>query len=613
MIHHVRMQEPVCASAYRDRGGIRPRFHLPSLALLIVILWSAGCFCVPGATTPTTGTVEEVAPRPRPVSLPSETLLQFFARTERPTTSSLVTSATVSMIEGMSTSTVATSIPAWLIGPSTGTVMGLPLPLALGDCVKLGLEHNFGLQSSERDVKIAASQYRQEVFEFVPFVDVFSGYTYADSKTGIEEGAGLERTRTHDLSLGVKAGQNFPTGGDLSINQTVDRIRTRDQTRVERVDPVTGRVTDVSHPSNTSDEWRNSLDVSARQPLLRGGGLTVGMANLRLARLSEIQAELNDQIRRRNLVLSVIRAYFTILQGQLDARVSLDAIHEKKRFYDETIVKHELGEIAESEIWRAQIQWLQEQQHSRQLQQSFLDSLDVLMLLTGLQMETSFRLREFTGQLADLPSLGLGDSETCVREGLATRPEIVLADLDLRHVQIQVEVAKNGTWPFLDLEANYGDKEAGTHLRDVRDPRERRTWSLGALFDIPFPNMANREALKRARLQLEKAQIARQSIERDITEEVRRLYRALLSNEDRVKILAETVSLAERSLQLENARFYYGENTSTEVRQAQDDLFQARTDFNNANLRYQSDLASLYRAIGRPLYAEPTGKANAER
>jgi outer membrane protein TolC len=584
-----------------------------AIPLVALVLWGA-CFPDPfiAAAPVTSSTAQSVTQNREPVSHTDRTFLEFLKHLQETSTSPLISTATVALIEGMSTATAATTIPAWLAGPTTGTVEGTSLPLSLDACVSLALRHNFGLQNSRRDVAIAASSYRQEVFEFVPFVDLFSGYTYADSKTGLRDGSGLEQTRSHDVNVGMQAKQNFPTGGDLSIRQQVDRTRTTEQARVERVDPVTGRVTDVSHPSATNSEWSNSLDVTARQPLLRGGGLAVGMANLRLARLGQIEANLGDQIKRRDLVLSVIRAYFTILQRQLDARVSLDAIREKKRFYDETVTKHELGEIAESEIWRAKIQWLQEQQRSRQLQQSFLDSLDSLLILMGMPLETSYRLREFTGQVTDLPALGLTDPESCVREALANRPDVVLAEVALRRARINVETARNGTLPFLDIEASYGDKEAGTHLRDVRDPDERRTWSLGALFDIPFPNVANREALKRARLRLEKAETDRKSLERDITEEVRRLHRALLANRARVDILAETVALAERSLQLENARFYYGENTSTEVRQAQDDLFQARTDYNNAMLRYQSDLANLYRAIGRRLYQEQPEKANDE-
>jgi len=582
----------------------RPSFTVRRAVLaLALLLWGAILRCasvaaLPAETATSAGAIQELALPPAA----DQTFLEFLKHAQATTTSPLASTATVALVEGMSTSTVPTTVPAWLAGPTTGAVEGIPLPLSLENCVQVALRHNFGLQNSRRDVEIAGSLYRQEVFEFVPFVDIFSGYTYADSKTGLREGSGVEQTRSHDVNVGVRAKQQFPTGGDISINQTLDRTRLSEQARVET---VTGRVIHVTHPSERESEWANSLDVTARQPLLQGGGLSVGMASLRLARLGQIEAELNDQVRRRDLVLSVIRAYFLILQRQLDARVSLDAIREKRRFYDETIVKHELGEIAESEIWRAKIQWLQEQQRSRQLQQSFLDSLDSLLVLMGMPLDTSYRLREFTGQATDLSTLHLTDPDSCVHEALANRPEIVLSETALRRARINLDVARNGTLPFLDLEAGYGDKEKGTHLRSVRDLDERRTWSLGALFDFPFPNMANREALRRARLRLEKAETDRKSLERDITEEVRRLHRALLANRTRVEILAETVALAERSLQLENARFYYGENTSTEVRQAQDDLFQARTDYNNALLRYQSDLASLFRSVGRPLYEEP--------
>jgi len=544
---------------------------------------------------------------------PGETFLDSIARLQAaPSSSSLLTSG-VAVAEGTTTAAAPTTIPAWLAGPATGTVMGIPLPLSLDECVKIALRYNFGLQSSARDVAIAYSNYRQERFEFVPFVDLFANYEFADSKTGIRSGSGLEKMRTHDVNVGVQVQQNLPTGGDITVRNVVDRTRTWARSRIETVDPLTGRVTDVSRDAVVSHAYENSLDITARQPLLRGGGLGVGMANLRLARISRIETELNDGIRRRDLALSVIRTYFQILQRQLDARVSLDAIRERKRFYDETVIKHELGEIAESEIWRAKILWLQEQQHSRQLQQSFLDSLDSLLVLMGVPLETPLRLREFAGTVVDLADLGLGDPDTCVREALANRPEILLADLAIRSAEINVEVARNATLPFLDLKATYTDDERGAHLRDVNDLDDSRRWSIGTLFDLPLPNVARREALRRAKLRLEKARIARQSLEREITQEVRNLYRSLQSNRARIDILAETVALAERSLQLENARFYYGENTSVDVRNAQDDLFQARRDYNNALLRYQSDLASLYRALGWELYREPTKKKVAAR
>jgi OMF family outer membrane factor len=268
-------------------------------------------------------------------------------------------------------------------------------------------------------------------------------------------------------------------------------------------------------------------------------------------------------------------------------------------------MKFDLGEIAESEVWRAEIQLLQEQQNAQQVKQRFLDSQDTLLVLMGLELETPIRLREFSAGAFDLPELGLGEQETCVREALANRPELLRADISVRQAQINVEVAKNGILPFLDLEGTYSDSEAGRHLSDVNDLNDSRRWSFGALFDLPLPNMANREALRRAKIRLEQAQISRRSLERDINQEVRQFYRALETNRVRVEILKRNVELGERSLQMENARFFWGENTSLDVRNAQDDLFAARRRYNNARLSYHSDLASLYRAIGRQLYREP--------
>ena len=572
-------------------------------------LLAAGLFGTPAPAEPVSSAPGAVGATGQEQILPdpNETFLDFLRQAEEAATQTVATSPTVTLADGTTTAAAPTTrtIPAWLSGPTTGTVMGLPLPLGLDDCVNLALKHSFTLQSSERDVKIASSTYRQEVFEFVPFVDIFSGYRFTDSKTGIRTGSGLERTRQHDVNVGVQVQQNLPTGGDLSIRDEVNRTRTWERYRVETVDPITGRVTDVSRDYFVSHEYGNTFDVTARQPLLRGGGLRVGMANLRLARIGQIQSALTDGIRRRDLVLSVIRTYFLILGAQLDAEVSLRAVDVRREFYEYTLdlyrVEHSL---AEYQTGSAKIQWLNEQQRLRALQAQFLDSLDALLVLMGLPLETPLRLSEFTGQVPELSDLGLPDQETGVREALANRPELVLADLDMRRARINVDVARNATWPFLDLEASYGDTERGPHFSDVRDIDNRRTWSIGTLFDLPLPNVGNREALRRARLRLEKTEIAQESLERDISEEVRNLYRSLLANRDRIDILGEQKALADRTLEVETGRFREGESTIIQVRQAQDDAVQASTGYNNALLRYLADLASLYRAVGRSLYHE---------
>lgn len=546
------------------------------------------------------------------LSAMDKTFLEFLRDADIATTSIFEVAT-----DGLTSPAKKVEIPDWLTGPVTGKIMGEELPLSIEKAVDLALKHNFGLQSSKLDVAISASEYKQERYEFVPFVDLLSGVQYTDTKTGIETGSGLERTNQSEGNVGVRVTQNLPTGGDLSLQNTVSRFRIDDEFRVETVDPETGRVTDVSRDSMVTREYENSLEFTARQPLLRGGGFSVGLANLRLSRLNNISSDLSDYIRRRDVALSVIQQYVFILQRQMDARVSIDAIVEKEDFLSETQLKVDFGEIAETEIGRAEISLLNEQERSERLRRSFLDSRDGLLVLIGAPLDSPLRLREEIPEIVELSELGLADREMCVREALSNRPELIQSDISIRRANINLQLAKNGVLPFLDLEGSYSDSENGRHLRDANSLDDSRRWSIGAFLDIPFPNMANREALKRSRYRLEQAHIARRRLELDISDQVHRLFRALGTNSTRVKVLEKSVALAELNLKQVNIRFYEGEGNTTiiDIRSAQDDLFENRTVYNNARLQYYSDLASLYRAIGRPLFAEekqPLGLERAE-
>jgi outer membrane protein TolC len=66
-------------------------------------------------------------------------------------------------------------------------------------------------------------------------------------------------------------------------------------------------------------------------------------------------------------------------------------------------------------------------------------------------------------------------------------------------------------------------------------------------------------------------------------------------------LLKKNVEQARRSLELINGKFEVGFATVTEVRLAQDDLFNAETRYSDAILNYQIQVARLYVALGRPL------------
>ncbi len=448
--------------------------------------------------------------------------------------------------------------------------------LSLRQCTEIALEKNFGLLNSRRDLLISQSSYREAEAEFIPFVTLES-----------EAGVGKDRTKTLDGRVethrnyekgSVSVLQKFPTGGSISAYVESNRSKIEDRS------------------------YTNEASLSLMQPLLRDGGLRRGLANLRASRLALVNRRITDALACRNVALSVIRQYFTILRTGRELEVSLDALEEKRRFLEDTKVKFSLDEIPESEISRAEIQYLQERENVVSRRQNYEDQLEELLILLGLPLETKISIHDITQSLLKAGGVAIPPLDECLADALGNRLELLQSDVAIRQRKISLDTAKNDLLPDLDLSLKYSPNDSADSFTNSYNLSDNNSWDASLSLSVPFPNIGRKETRRRAKLSLEKAQIDRVSRERDISREVKQAFRRVKANESSLRILKRTVEQAKKSLEQELGRFDVGLSTSNDVRTAQDDLFEAQTRYFAELLNYQINIAQLYKAIGRPLY-----------
>ncbi|MCD6384851.1 TolC family protein [Candidatus Sumerlaeota bacterium] len=456
--------------------------------------------------------------------------------------------------------------------PATTTLI-----LDLRQCVKLGLENNFDLINKRRDLEIQRSYLREEKAFFIPFVELIAELTTGKERTRSDTGERIE-SYSDSQEGRIELSQNLPTGGEVSVFGGVMR----------------------DYADNAS-LYTSELGLSLTQPLLRGGGFAVGLANLRTAELNKLSALLTLETNERDTALQIIRQYFRILQSKLDLQVSRDALAEKKRFLREARMKFELDEIPESEVSRAEILYLQEREHYTLRLQSYQDRIEELLIILGLPLDTKLNIVDITKSLisAGLPELAPEDEY--IREALVLRPSLRLSDINIQKARINLQVARNALLPFLDFSAETRSYESDPYFRHTRD-LDYNTWTAGLKLTIPLPNIARKEAYRRALLELDKLKTSRLALEREIIREVKQAYRSVKTNEQSIQILLKTVKQGYKNLEQEKVRFEFGLNTSVDVRLAQDDLFEAQSRYYTAVLNHQIYLAQLYKAVGRPLF-----------
>jgi len=459
--------------------------------------------------------------------------------------------------------------------------------VGLPELIDLVLQDSFSLKNSARNVERAKSSYRSEESRFRPEFTLESSMEYGDSKAAA---APVSKTKDFDYGAEIGLTENLPTGGFVTASAGLSRDQDWEN---------------ISGAADTYDDfYTGDLDLILSQPLLRGGGFEVGLAGLRQARLNELAAHLNNHRARRDTVLNIIERYYNILItiGNIEVRQAALEV-DAQAIEDEEYWVYDAGWHIPNEIALAQVQYFQDKLSVVQRKEQLQGQIESLLEALGVEdLNAPISFQEVTGTVLDAELAQIPGRESAVREALANRPEMMLADIEVRSSEIALKVSQNNTLPDLDLTAVYGDTEVTEELTKALNLDERRSWSAGIALSIPLPNTQRKESLKRAELDLETAKTNREITERGITSEVDSLVRQIQRSEESIELLKKTVDQSAFSFKSEQELFKQGQRTSNDVREAQDDFFAAQVGYNVEILTYQILLARLYRALGRPLY-----------
>ncbi|MBI1291072.1 hypothetical protein GC173_07490 [bacterium] len=517
-------------------------------------------------------------------NLPSYSDLRFSAGTEQPMGESY--------LPGLLTVAQSDVLTSGIVFPWVGK-SGPYAELSLSGLVSLAVENNLDLQNTRRDLTIARSQLRSAESDFIPYVDLIGESRYSfdrDANATRVDGTDTRNT-TRDADVvrttgGVESGVQLPTGGNLTVRGTQGRTDTN--------------TTDGSGTLVDGTTYDSNASIRYIQPLLRGAGPEVAQADLRRARLREADQILSQKLSERDTVLEVINAYFSLLQVARQLKVSSDAIRIRTRFLEETRVKFDVGRVDESEILRAEIQYLSEQETAIGRLRQLDDARDRILILLGLPLDTPISFVDITDRLAESGRVDIPETEDAVTEALNNRMELMRQDIAISLSEIDTRVARNAVLPQLDFDAGYGRSDSDRRYLDANG-FENQGWDAGLTFRMPLVNIDRREAARRATISLDQRRTSRLSSERSLISDVLSTHRRLLTTEAQLTLLRKNVEQARRSLELINGKFEVGFATVTEVRLAQDDLFNAETRYSDAILNYQIQVARLYVALGRPL------------
>ncbi|MCC5823639.1 MAG: TolC family protein [Phycisphaerales bacterium] len=416
-----------------------------------------------------------------------------------------------------------------------------------------------------------------------------AGQGFGDTPPGVIR----EQSTSWAASAGLR--RTMTTGGSLGLTHTIGSV-------------------DVDRSFFGTDPQPNparnaNFEVELNQPLLRGFGERVNLAEIRLARNAE-RASVSDL--RAELIRTVTeteRAYWTLVQRYQELVILTRLLERGEQVRDDILARRVqdarqaqvADAVARTERRRADVL------RARQSLRRASDDLKRLVNDPNLPVGSEVLLVPMDLPTAEEVTVSLLDAITTA---VAERPDLDRALLSIDDAQIREQVARNLRRPRLDLQARARmlglDDSLGDAYEDSVANRFIDDWLIGLGFEQPLGNRAGEAAFRRSRLQRMQSVVGYRRAVQGVVLDVKNSLDAVITNHSLIEQsslsrIAQGEALRTLGVEKELTNLGYTvERLNVELNQ-QESLAQAQIAEVTAVINYNIALADLFAAMGTTL------------
>jgi outer membrane protein TolC len=420
-----------------------------------------------------------------------------------------------------------------------GTAPGAPVRLTLQDALNLARRNNTQYQAAVTNAGLAREDRTQARDALLPSVAYNNSAIYTQSA-----GPGLTK------STGV---------------------------------PVIFIANNTVHEYISQANIHESIDVAA-------------VAGWRRASATAAVARAQAEIASRGLVVTVVQGFYNVAAAQHKLETAKRGADEGDRFMKITQDLEHGGEVAHSDVIKAELQM---QERRRQLQEAQLGLLNARLDFSVLifpDFNDNFEVADDLHAAVPLPTLA-----EVQQQAAHENPDIRAALAAVQASNHDVLGARAGYFPSLTFDYFYGIDAA--HFAVNTAVGNQKFSNLGTSIvgslNIPIWNWgATQSRVKQADLRRAQAKRELSFAQRKLLAEIRSLYAEAETALNELGGLSRSAELAEDSLRLTTLRYTNGESTVLEVVDAQTTYAQANAGYQDGAVRYRVALANLQTLTG---------------
>jgi outer membrane protein len=310
------------------------------------------------------------------------------------------------------------------------------------------------------------------------------------------------------------------------------------------------------------------------------------------AAVSRAQAE----IASRGLVVTVVQGYYNVGAAQQKLEAAKRTAEEGDRFLKITQDLEHGGEVAHSDVIKAELQMRDRRRQLQEAQLALLNArLDFAVLIFP-DFNDNWEAADDLHASVAMPTL-----EEFQQQAAHDNPDIRAALAAVQEANHDVLAARAGYLPSLTVDYFYGIDSATFAVNTVVNGQ--RFSNLGSsivgTLSIPVWNWgATQSRVKQADLRRAQAKRELSFAQRKLLAEMRSLYSEASTALSELEGLSRSAQLAEESLKLVTLRYQNGESTVLEVVDAQTTFSSANSDYQDGAVRYRVALANLQTLTG---------------
>ena len=309
------------------------------------------------------------------------------------------------------------------------------------------------------------------------------------------------------------------------------------------------------------------------------------------------RSDLSYQSVKQDLIVRVADAYFGVLSAQDDLEFANAEQKAIERQLEQTKQRFSVGLTAITDVHEAQAQYDSAVTEVIRAENSLANANETLREITNVYPR-DLDILDTNRFSASAPAPTSADEWQQVAEtkNLDILGQKVSVDISKENINI----ARAGHYPTLDLQASYQDSDSTIKANDIET---NQPWlnssSIGVQLNVPiYSGGAISSSVRQAQSNYVAASQGLQSTQRGVVRNTRNAYNTVIATVSAIRALEQSVVSAESALKATEAGFEVGTRTIVDVLDSTRNLYNAKRNLSSTRYSYINAILALKRAAG---------------